>query len=73
MKRIGKTIGPISVIIQLGAIVAVATLLPLGAGLALDARLHTTPWATLIAMIIGVIAAVAGVYGVISRQYKNLG
>jgi F0F1-type ATP synthase assembly protein I len=68
-----KTIGPVSVIIQLSTIVIVATLLPLMVGIWLDDQLHTTPWITLIALIVGVIGSVASVYNVISTQYKNLG
>lgn len=72
-KFVRKTIGPVSVIMQLGAIVTVATLLPLGLGLWLDTQLGTTPWLTLVALVVGVLAAVTVVYRVISRQYNQLG
>lgn len=68
-----RAIGPITLIIQLGTTVVVATLLPLALGLVLDDRLGTTPWITLVALVVGVIAAVAGVYRLISTQYRNLG
>jgi F0F1-type ATP synthase assembly protein I len=67
------TIGPISIIISLGALVVVATLLPLVAGLWLDSQLKTTPWLTLVGLVVGVIAALIGVYRVISEQYKQSG
>ena len=65
------TIGHVSVIIELGTIVAVSTLLPLFVGIWLDGQFHTTPWITMMAVIAGVIFAVAGVYRVISEQYKK--
>ncbi len=67
-----QAIGPVTVIVQLGAVVVVATLLPLAFGLWLDDRLSTTPWITLVALVVGVIAAVAGVYRIISTQYRKL-
>ena len=67
-----KTIGPIALIFQLGAIIVVATMLPLFIGLWLDSRLNTTPWLTLLGFGIGVIAAVAVVYNTISSIYKKL-
>ncbi len=67
------TIGPISVVIHLGTIVVVATLLPLIVGIWLDNQLHTIPWITLIAMVVGVLGAIAGVYKVISKQYRKSG
>jgi F0F1-type ATP synthase assembly protein I len=68
-----NTIGPISLILTLGTLVVVATLLPLVVGLWLDAQLHTTPWITLVASVVGVMSAIASVYRVISEQYKKSG
>jgi F0F1-type ATP synthase assembly protein I len=67
-----NTVGPIAVIVQLGATILVATLLPLLVGLWLDGIFHTTPWITLVALVVGVILAIATVYNVISTQYKKL-
>ncbi len=67
-----KTVGPLAVIIQLGSLIVVATLLPLALGLWLDNKFHTTPWITLLALVIGVVAAITVVYRVISAQYDNL-
>ncbi len=67
-----KAVGPIAIIIQLGAMVSVATLLPLFVGLWLDIQLHTTPWITLVGMLVGVVAAVAAVYRVIASLYKQM-
>lgn len=66
-----KAIGPIAVIIQLGALVTVATLLPLFVGIWLDDRFHTAPWIALVGMVVGVIGAVAGVYSTISELYRR--
>lgn len=68
-----NTVGPISVIIQLGAMVVVATLLPLFVGLWLDRQLHTAPWITLIGMLVGVASSIVVVYRVISSRYKQSG
>lgn len=67
-----NAVGPIAVILQLGSIILVATLLPLVVGIWLDGFFHTTPWITLVALFVGVVAATATVYSVISSQYKNL-
>lgn len=67
-----KTVGSLAIIFQLGSLIFVATLLPLALGLWLDTWLRTTPWITLVALVVGVIAAIAAVYRVISSQYKNL-
>lgn len=68
-----STVGPISVILQLGAMVVVATLLPLFVGLWLDTRLHTVPWITLIGMLVGVVSSIVVVYRVIASRYKQSG
>jgi F0F1-type ATP synthase assembly protein I len=68
-----NTVGHISVILQLGAMVVVATLLPLFVGLWLDVRLHTVPWITLIGMLVGVVSSIVVVYRVIASRYKRSG
>jgi F0F1-type ATP synthase assembly protein I len=68
-----KTVGPISVIIQLGAMVVIATLLPLFVGLWLDRQLHTAPWITLIGMLVGVVSSIVVIYRVITSRYKQSG
>ncbi len=67
-----NTVGPMSVIIQLGAMVVVATLLPLFVGLWLDIQLHTVPWITLMGMLVGVVSSIVAVYRVIASRYKRL-
>lgn len=67
-----ETIGPIALIIQLGATIVVATLLPLFVGIWLDGRLNTAPWITLIGLGVGITGAVASVYNTISSNYKKL-
>ncbi len=64
-------IGPVAVIIQLGAIVVTATLLPLIIGIWLDTQFHTAPWITLVALIVGIVGAMAGVVQVISALYRR--
>ncbi len=68
-----NTVGPISVILQLGAMVVVATLLPLFVGLWLDTRLRTVPWMTLVGMLVGVVSSVVVVYRVIASRYNQSG
>lgn len=68
-----NTIGPVALILHLGASIVVATLLPLVVGLWLDRLLHTTPWITLVASLVGVVTAIATVYRIITTQYKKLG
>jgi F0F1-type ATP synthase assembly protein I len=53
--------------------VVISTLLPLILGIWLDNQFHTTPWITMVALVLGVLFAVAGVYRVVSEQYRNLG
>ncbi len=67
-----RAVGPVAVILELGTLIVVATLLPLILGLVLDNVLGTTPWITLVALLVGVIAATTAVYRVISTQYRNL-
>jgi F0F1-type ATP synthase assembly protein I len=68
-----KAIGPISLIINLGTLVVVATIVPLVVGIWLDNQLHTGPWITLIALILGILGATTGVYRAISDQYRKSG
>ena len=67
-----EILGSVTLVISLGARVVAATLLPLVAGIWLDNQLRTSPWITLVAMIIGVAAAMASVYKVISEQYRKM-
>lgn len=66
-----ETIGPIALILQLGAVIVVTTMLPLLIGIWLDGRINTTPWLTLLGLGVGVIAAVTAVYTTISSLYKK--
>ncbi len=68
-----KTVGPIAVIIQLGAVVVTTTLLPLFIGLWLDLHLRTTPWIMLVGMLVGVVSSTVVVYRVITSLYKRSG
>ncbi len=70
--RLHKTVRPISVIVQLGAMVVVATLIPLFVGLWLDVSLKTTPWIMLAGMLTGVVSSVVVVHRVIGSLYKQL-
>lgn len=67
-----KTIGPIALILQLGATIVTATILPLLMGIWLDNQFKTAPWITLIGLGLGIIVAVTAVYRTISATYKNL-
>jgi F0F1-type ATP synthase assembly protein I len=67
-----QTIGPIALIIELGATVVVATMLPLVIGIWLDREMHTAPWITLVGLGAGILAAVTAVYRIISASYRKL-
>ncbi len=67
-----KAIGPIALIIQLGATIVVATLLPLFIGIWLDNRLNTAPWITLVGLVLGIVLAVTSVYRAVASNYKKL-
>ena len=54
-------------LIGLGLMVAISVLLPMGAGLALDAAVHTSP----IGLLIGLVAGVAAAVFVVFREYKR--
>ena len=64
--------GTVALVIQLGAIVVAATLVPLLVGIWLDNVFHTMPWITLVAVAVGVSGALAAVYDVITSRYKQL-
>ncbi len=66
-------IGPSALILQLGATVVTATLLPLFFGIWLDNQLHTAPWITLVGLGVGIFLAVAAVYRTITTVNQNLG
>ncbi len=68
-----QTVASITTVIQLGAVVIAATLLPLLVGIWLDSTLHTAPWLTLIALVVGVVGAMAAVYKTISSLYRQSG
>ena len=66
-KRLGKSPLP-----QLVAVVGLATLAPLGLGLALDYLFGTTPLGLLICAAIGIMAATIGVVRIATRQMAAL-
>jgi len=68
-----ETVGPIALIIQLGATIVVATILPLLIGIWLDNQLKTAPWITLVGLGVGIIAAMTAVYTTITSMYEKLG
>ena len=60
-----------ALILQLGATVVTATLLPLLIGIWLDNQLNTAPWITLVGLAIGILLAVVAVYRKITTVYQN--
>jgi ATP synthase protein I len=57
---------------QLGLTVVFSILLSLAAGLWIDSQFGTSPWATLIAMLLGTAAAFYGVYRLIMRIFDDI-
>lgn len=60
------------VIMQLGLTVVATILVSLAAGLWIDGRFGTSPWATLLAMLVGTVAAFYGVYRLIARIFADI-
>ncbi len=65
-----RSLGPL---LQMGWLVAFATLLPLGAGVWLDRRLGTAPLFILVGAIVGIVASTVGVLRIASRTIEALG
>ncbi len=61
-----------ALVIQLTVIVVVATLVPLGLGLVLDRLLQTSPFITLILMVLGITLGSVGVYREVNRTYERV-
>jgi F0F1-type ATP synthase assembly protein I len=57
---------------QLGLTVVSSILLSLAAGLWIDNQFGTSPWATLVAMLLGAAAAFYGVYRLIMRVFADI-
>lgn len=62
---------PLRVIIQLGALVVVATLVPMMAGIWFDKRFGTFPWAICLSGVVALILSVALVYKVTQPLYER--
>ncbi|MFQ5594083.1 MAG: AtpZ/AtpI family protein [Anaerolineae bacterium] len=73
IKQYRETLGPIALIIRLGAIVVTAVLLTLTLGLWIDNRLSTSPCGLLVFMLIGIVISVTGVYLVVQQVYDQYG
>lgn len=58
--------------LQLGWIVALSLLIPLGIGLWLDRRLDTTPLFIVVGMIVGILAATVGTVRIAIRMMDSL-
>lgn len=69
LKDLIKT-GPL---LQMGWVVALSTLIPLGAGILLDRRLGTAPLFILIGALIGIIAGTVGAVRIATRAIDALG
>lgn len=73
MKRYRETLGPVALIIRLGAIVVTAVLLTLTLGLWIDSRLRTSPCGLLVFMLIGIVISITGVYRAVQQVYGQYG
>ncbi len=67
-----KQLGTVGYLVQLGWVVAFATLIPLGGGLWLDRQVGTAPLFTLIGAVVGIAAGTIGVVRVALRQIGAL-
>lgn len=69
MKQLLRS-GPL---LQLGWVVALSTLIPLGVGIFLDRRLGTAPLFILIGALIGILAGTIGAVRITSKAIEALG
>lgn len=69
--RFRETIGPMALIMRLGAIVVAAVFLPLALGLLVDSRFGTSPFGLLIGMLLGVVISIIGVYRAVQQAYEQ--
>ena len=65
-----RNLGPL---LQMGWVVALSTLIPLGAGIWLDRRLGTAPLFILIGALVGIIAGTVGAVRIATRTIDILG
>jgi F0F1-type ATP synthase assembly protein I len=65
-----RNIGPL---LQMGWLVALSTLVPLGFGIWLDRQLGTAPLFILIGALVGILAATIGATRIASRTIEALG
>jgi F0F1-type ATP synthase assembly protein I len=66
-----ETLGPMALIMRLGAIVITAIFLTLGLGLWIDKQLGSSPCGLLIFMHIGVVISIIGVYRTVQGIYDK--
>ncbi len=62
----------IGLIIQLTTVIVVAILVPLGIGIFLDRLLHTSPFITLVLMVLGITLGTVEVYRVVNSVYSRI-
>jgi F0F1-type ATP synthase assembly protein I len=60
-------------LLQMGWIVALSTLVPLGVGVLLDRRLHTAPLFIIIGAAVGILASTIGAVRIATRTIDALG
>jgi F0F1-type ATP synthase assembly protein I len=68
-----KDMGGIGILFELGLVVALGVLIPLGLGLLLDHLLSTSPLFILIGALVGIIMSTAGVVRVVTRSMQAVG
>jgi F0F1-type ATP synthase assembly protein I len=67
-----KDLWRVSPLLQLSWVIALATLLPLGAGILLDRLFHTAPLFILIGGLVGILAGTVGAVRITSRAIESL-
>jgi F0F1-type ATP synthase assembly protein I len=68
-----KEIGSLGILLQLGWVVALSVLIPLGLGLWLDYRLATSPLFILVGALVGILAATVGVVRITNHAIEAVG
>lgn len=66
-----EALGPVALVIRLGAIVVSAIFITLGLGLWIDNRFGISPCGLLIFMLIGIAISITGVYRTVQETYNQ--
>ncbi len=62
----------LALVLSLGLVVIASSVAPLLFGIWADRRFETAPWLTLAGVLVGVTAAIAGIWRIVQRRYAEL-